>query len=276
MVPSRSVSGPCLASAYQGDSYGEDGIGGWRERDRRQRDGGIVGRAGLDGPRPRPSSVPPAGRTAGRRGSAGRARHGRGAARHRPRRRLHHDMVAAGQRGGEHPRQRGHGAQPSRRPRQADGPAPCRAGHRPETLSRAVRGLWAGHAAANAVPRGAGTARRRKFLLRAGGRGVRRRRARRLHLERPSPAYRDRSRRRQCHEHGHDARGLCDAVPRDGAAVHVSRIGGAMVGPDRHDRCAAARPPPHLGGGNRRSARRSVQRRQRRRLSLAVDVAPHR
>ena len=53
----------------------------------------------------------------GRGGSAGRARHGRGAARHRPRRRLHHDMVAAGQRGGEHPRQRGHGAQSSRRPR---------------------------------------------------------------------------------------------------------------------------------------------------------------
>ena len=36
MVPSRSVSGPCLASAYQGDSYDEDGIGGWRERDRRR------------------------------------------------------------------------------------------------------------------------------------------------------------------------------------------------------------------------------------------------
>ncbi len=85
-------------------------------------------------------------------------------------------------------------------------------------------------------PRGTGSAGRREFLLCAGGRGVCRRRARRLYLERASPAYRDRAGGRQCHEHGYDAGGLCDLVPRDGATLHLPRFGRAVVRADRHDR----------------------------------------
>ena len=109
----------------------------------------------------------------------------------------------------------GDGTQPAGRATPRRPPPARRAGDGSETLSRPVRILWQGHAAADAVPRGAGAAGRREFLLRAGGRAVRRRRARRLFLERPPAAYGDRHGRRQRDEHGHDAGRLRNDMPRD-------------------------------------------------------------
>ena len=92
-----------------------------------------------------------------------------------------------------------------------------------------------------------GRARHRELLLRPGGRGVRGRRARRLHLERAPPAHDHRLGGGQRHEHGHDARRLRHPVPGDGAAVRVPGLGRAVERADRHDRRPPARPPPALG-----------------------------
>ena len=75
---------------------------------------------------------------------------------------------------------------------------------------------------------------------------------------------------------GTHARRLCDAMPRDRAAVLLPGLGGAMERADRHDRCAAAGAALALGGRDRGRARPGVQRGQRRRLPLEMDVGPDR
>ncbi len=150
-------------------------------------------------------------------------------------------------RGREHPRQRRHGAQP---PRRAAPTGTVRHVALVTGLKHYLGPFEAygkGTLPPDAVPRGAGPARRRELLLCPGGRGLRGGAARRLRLERAPAPHGDRQGRGQCHEHGDDARRLCHAVPRDRPALPVPRLGGAVERAHRHDGRAAARPPAALG-----------------------------
>ena len=243
------------------------------ERDRGPYFGPSSRGTGLDRARPRASPRHrPRRRHPGRRGSDGQGRARHGARRPASDPCLPDDLDAPGHGSREHRGQRRHGPQSSRRRRAVRLRRACRARHGAEALSRPLRGLWQRRAAGDAVSRGAAAARRRELLLCPGGRGVRRRAARRLRLERASVPHDHRRRRRQRDEHGRDARGLCHDLPRDRAPVHLSGLRGAMERPDRYDRCAPAGPPSRMGLDLRGRARPGVQRRQRRRVSVELDV----
>ncbi len=91
-----------------------------------------------------------------------------------------------------------------------------------------------------------------ELLLRPGGRGVRRRRAGRLRLERAPAPHRHRLCGGQRHEHGNHAGDLRHPVPGERAAVPLPGLGRAVERADRHDRRAPARPPPAVGGDHAR------------------------
>ena len=151
-------------------------------------------------------------------------RPGGGARPPRPDARLRHRVGPPGDRGREHPGERRHGPRPARRGSSRRDGASRRAADRAQALPRAVRGLRPGRRAGHPVPRGRGAPRPPELLLRPGGRAPRRRRARRLHLERPPGAHDHRLRRRQRDEHGPDARRAGRDLPRAGRAVRLPRL----------------------------------------------------
>ena len=159
---------------------------------------------------------------AARRGPRGRRGGRRRGARDRADARLLHDVVALLDRGGELRGQRADAAEPPRRGRRRRVGTPRRARHRAEALPRPVRGVREG-AARHAVLRGAGAAALRELLLRPGGHPLRRRRARRIHLDGAPAAHADRLGARQRDEHGRHAGGLRGDLPRDGPGVPATR-----------------------------------------------------
>ncbi len=103
---------------------------------------------GCDRPRPRPASPNRPSRPRSGDGGSPRSRQPRSSPGRSPAQpRLHHDMDAPADRGGEHPGSTRHGPQPARRSAAPWQRPPRRPRHRPEALSRPLRGLWKGHPA---------------------------------------------------------------------------------------------------------------------------------
>ncbi len=196
-----------------------------RDRDRRARARRPARRPRVAGAGPLPPrrQRPPRGRAAAGRPDRRRGPGG-GARPPRPDARLRHRVGPPGDRGREHPGERRHGPRPARRGSSRRDGASRRAADRAQALPRAVRGLRPGRRAGHPVPRGRGAPRPPELLLRPGGRAPRRRRARRLHLERPPGAHDHRLRRRQRDEHGPDAGRAGRDLPRAGRAVRLPRF----------------------------------------------------
>ena len=204
--------------------HGTEGTHRGGERDRRQQPRLAPRLQGLGGPRPRPQAASRHPGGASDRGRPARARVVAGRpVRDRPHPRLHHDVAASGHRGRELRRERRHGAEPPGRPRFVRRPPARRPRHRPEALSRAVRGLREDQAG-DAVPRGDAAAALRELLLRAGGRGLRGGQAAGLRLERAPPPHDHRLRPRQRHEHGRHPRRVRHDLPGDRPALRLPRL----------------------------------------------------